>query len=193
MNDLVAHGAAALLMYLVLPIWILAGFVDYWCHRASHIEDSSGTPESALHLLQFGTIAVPVLLALFMEINALFFLIAALAIVIHHGVAFVDVRYANRTRTVTPLEQMVHSFLEIMPITAFLLLAALHWPQLLDFSEPRRHGSGFMLRLKPHPLQPWYVLAAIGTALMFNLLPYLEECLRCRRAARHRAISNMPH
>ena len=31
-----------ILMYFVLPIWLLAGFADWLCHRASHIESTTG-------------------------------------------------------------------------------------------------------------------------------------------------------
>lgn len=184
MSEFASHAAAVLLMFLVLPLWILAGFTDYWCHRASHIEENAGTPESLLHLLQFGSIAIPTILALFMEINALFFLIAALAIVFHHVVAFIDVRYANRTRPVTPFEQMVHSFLEIMPITAFLLLAVLYWLQFLDLLRLHLGAGSFVLQIKNHQLPLWYVLSAIGAAALCNLAPYLEELMRCRRQMR---------
>ena len=51
-------------MYVVLPLWLAAGFADYICHRASHIERTSGWKESMLHLVQFGEMAVPVLAAL---------------------------------------------------------------------------------------------------------------------------------
>ena len=49
----------AILMYVVLPLWLAAGFADYICHRASHIERTSGWKESVLHLVQFGEMAVP--------------------------------------------------------------------------------------------------------------------------------------
>ena len=58
-------------MYFVLPLWLAAGFADYLCHRAAHIERTSGAKESLLHLLQFGEMAVAVLAAMFLEINAL--------------------------------------------------------------------------------------------------------------------------
>ena len=35
-----------LLMYFVLPLWLAAGFADYLCHRAVHIEKTSGWRES---------------------------------------------------------------------------------------------------------------------------------------------------
>jgi hypothetical protein len=50
-------------MYFVLPVWLAAGFADYLCHRASHIELTS---ESLLHLLQFGEMALPILAAMFL-------------------------------------------------------------------------------------------------------------------------------
>lgn len=39
-----SHSAAAetLLLYFALPLWLLAGFADYLCHRASRIEVTSG-------------------------------------------------------------------------------------------------------------------------------------------------------
>jgi hypothetical protein len=121
--DLPVLPANLLMMFFVLPIWLLAGLTDYFCHRASQIEQTSGVPESLMHLLQFGLIAIPALMALTLQVNAAFFFLAAAAIIVHHIVAYLDVRYANSTRRVTAFEQMVHSFLEITPITAFLLLA----------------------------------------------------------------------
>ena len=56
-----------MLMYFVLPVWLAAGFADYLCHRASHIELTSGWRESLLHLLQFGEMALPILAAMFLE------------------------------------------------------------------------------------------------------------------------------
>jgi hypothetical protein len=37
------------LLYGVLPLWMLAGFGDWLCHRVEHIEHTAGTKESALH------------------------------------------------------------------------------------------------------------------------------------------------
>src|SRR5205823_4190777 len=65
------NAAQYALMYFVLPLWLAAGFVDYLCHRASHIETTSGPKESALHLLQFAEMALPTLASIFLEINAL--------------------------------------------------------------------------------------------------------------------------
>lgn len=171
-------AAAFLLMYVVMPVWILAGLADYACHRAARIENSSGTPESLLHLLQFGLVGVPVVLALFLEITAGFFLLAVTFLLLHHLTAYIDVRYANGTRAVAPLEQMVHSFLELVPLAALLLLAVPYWPQLLSlFSDQADYG----LRLKERPLPAAYVAGLLGATFLLNAVPYLEELTRTLR------------
>jgi hypothetical protein len=106
------------LMYLVVPVWLLAGLADYFCHRASHIEHTSGVAESLLHLLQFGEVGVPLLAALFLEINAAVLLVMLVGLVLHQATAMWDVRYANATRRVTPIEQHVHGVLEMVPAMA---------------------------------------------------------------------------
>jgi hypothetical protein len=40
-----------ILMYFVLPVWLVAGFADWLCHRATHIESTTGAKESLIHLL----------------------------------------------------------------------------------------------------------------------------------------------
>jgi hypothetical protein len=125
-----AHAAALLLLLVVIPVWIAAGTADYLCHRAAHIESTSGPRESLLHLLQLASVGAPLVAALFLDIDAGLLALMLLCILVHHLIAYVDIAYANNTRRVTPLEQMVHSFLEIAPITAFLLVGVLYWPQL---------------------------------------------------------------
>jgi hypothetical protein len=177
-----AQGATFLLAFFILPLWIAAGFADYLFHRATAIERTSGLRESALHLVQFGLVGLPVTLALFLAANAGFLLLALVCIILHHGVAIVDVVYANRTRAILPREQMVHSVLEIFPIAALALIAALHWPQAQALFGAGPEMARF--RPEPRPLALSYVIAALGGAFLFNLLPYLEELWRCVKAAR---------
>jgi hypothetical protein len=40
-----------LLLYFIMPVWFLAGFADYLCHRATDIAHTTGPKESLLHLL----------------------------------------------------------------------------------------------------------------------------------------------
>jgi hypothetical protein len=71
------------IMYFILPVWLDAGFADYLCHRRADIEHTSGYKESLLHLLQFGEMAVPILAAMFLEINALIILIMIVCFLLH--------------------------------------------------------------------------------------------------------------
>src|SRR5437879_13171630 len=112
-------------MYFVLPLWLVAGFADYLCHRASHIESTSGPKESLLHLLQLGEMAIPTLAAIFLEINALVIAIMILCLIAHEATAIWDVSYAYRTREVSPTEQHVHSFLELLPLIVLLIVFTL--------------------------------------------------------------------
>jgi hypothetical protein len=171
-----------LLMYFVLPVWLAAGFADYLCHRASHIESTSGWKESLLHLLQFSQMALPILAALFFEITSGIILLMIACLVLHQATAMWDVHYANGKREVKPIEQHVHSVLEMMPLTGLLLVIALHWQQfiaLFGFAPAR-----FDLTLKPEPLPLAYIATILGLTLLFEVLPYLEELLRSLRHSR---------
>ena len=170
-------AAYLVLGFIVLPLWIAAGLADYLCHRAARISQNAGTRESLLHLVQFSLVGIPVTLALFLNANAGFFILAAVFILLHHLVAYIDLRYADDTREIAPREQMVHSFLEILPITALLLLAVAEWPQALAAI-----GLGDeQARLRPQPrlISGTYAAAILAATLLFNCLPYLEELLRC--------------
>src|SRR5215212_233559 len=79
------HSAAAegIVLYFVLPLWLSAGIADYICHRASRIGLTSGYRESLLHLLMLAEVAIPLLAAIFFEINALIIAIMITGLVLH--------------------------------------------------------------------------------------------------------------
>jgi hypothetical protein len=171
----------AILMYAVMPLWLAAGFADYLCHRAAHIEKTSGWKESVLHLVQFAEMAGPVLAALFLKINSGVILIMMVFLVLHEATAIWDVRYASATREVSPTEQHVHAWLEMLPFTGLLLVIALHWP---DFTALFGYGSAdFSLTLKERTIPLIYVATMLALSALFEVLPYLEELAR---GLRHR-------
>lgn len=184
MTSFAASAATSLLAFVVLPVWIAAGLADYLCHRATSIETTSGARESVLHLIQFGLVGIPVAGALFLEINAGYFLVALVFLILHHAVAAVDLVYANPRRHIAPHEQMIHSFLEIMPLTAFILLSVLHWPQLLALFGKGPEAAVFAptVRILPVP----FVVSTLGCAAVFNFLPYVEELWRCLNVSKWR-------
>ena len=175
--------AQALLLYFILPLWLAAGFADYLCHRASDIAHTSGYRESLLHLLMFSEIAVPLLAALFFEINALVILLMIAGFIVHEATALWDVSYAIDKREVGPFEQHVHSFLELLPLMAMLIVIILHWPQFLALFGLGPEAPRFALVLKSEPV-PWgYVTVFLVTVALLELLPYTEELVRGLRAS----------
>jgi hypothetical protein len=176
-----ADVAVNVLMYFVLPLWLLAGFADYLCHRVAQIEKSTGAKESVIHLLMFAEMGVPVLAAIFLEINALIIAIMIVCFVLHEATAFWDVTYANDVRGISPFEQHVHSFLEMLPLLGLTVIVTLHWGQFLALFGLGSETARFAISPKPYPL-PWpYVASVLVAILLFDLLPYLEELFRTLR------------
>lgn len=180
-----SDAAQIVLMYFVLPVWLAAGFADYLCHRASCIATTSGWKESLLHLLQLGEMAIPTLAAIFLEINALIIAIMIVCLIAHEATAIWDVSYAYGRREVTPTEQHIHSFLEMLPLTGLLIVVTIHWGQFLALLGLGAEAADWTLRLKEPPL-PWlYVGVILALVALFDILPYLEELWRgLRRAPR---------
>ena len=176
--------SAVLLMYVVVPIWLAAGFADWLCHRASHIAVHGGFRESLIHLLMFAEVGVPLLAAIFLEVNAGTILLMIVAFFVHEATALWDVSYAVRHRRVSPLEQHVHSFLEMVPLMAILLVVSRHWPQAAALVGVSNEPARLVLEWKRPPLPGPYV-AVLLTAIVFaEAVPYLEETLRGWRARR---------
>jgi hypothetical protein len=170
-----------LLVYVVLPLWVVSGFLDYLCHRRSHIERANGARESLIHWLMVGEVALPLLMAVFCQINALVISIMLAALAAHEITGYLDLRLAMATRQVTIFEHQVHSALEILPLTAILLVMALHWPQASALFGFGAEAADFTLRLKP---PPWSrLLPPAAFFFVFILLPYAEETYRGWRNA----------
>jgi hypothetical protein len=174
----------ALLLYFIMPVWFLAGLADWLCHRATDIQHTTGAKESLIHLLIFAEIAVPLLACLFLEINAAIFLLMIVAFLAHEATALWDVSYAAPRRYVSPIEQHVHSFLEMIPLLAGVIVAVGHWGQLLALFGFGSEAAHFALRLKADPIPILYVVLVLAAALFLELLPYLEELWRGIRAGR---------
>lgn len=73
-----------------MPLWLGAGLADWYLHRRTRIEDTSGPRESAIHSLMFAETGVPVLLGLFCEANAGVLATAAGAVGVHSATAYSD-------------------------------------------------------------------------------------------------------
>lgn len=183
------EAAVSVLLYFILPLWLAAGFADYLCHRASNIETTSGYKESLLHLLMFLEVGVPLLAAIFFEINALVLAIMIAGFIAHQLTSLWDTSFADDKRRVTPVEQHVHSFLELLPLAGMLIVIILHWPHFLSLWGVGNETARFRVVMKPDPL-PWeYVTAFLAGVLLFEVLPYLEELVRGVRSRKRRRIA----
>jgi hypothetical protein len=171
-----------ILLYFILPVWLLAGCADWLCHRASHIETTTGAKESLLHLLMFAEIGLPLLAAIFLQINAGIIALMIVAFFIHEATALWDVSYAVTARNVTPIEQHVHSFLEMIPLMAILFVVTRHWDQFLALFGLSAEAPRFSLAWKEEPLPATYVISIMAATLLFEVIPYIEELVRGLRA-----------
>lgn len=176
------------LMYIVVPVWLIAGFADWLCHRAANIQAATGAKESLIHLLMFAEVGIPLCAAIFLRINAGLILLMLVAFFAHEATALWDVSYAVSARRVSPLEQHIHSFLEMMPLAALLLVVSRHWRQAIALFGFGEESARFELALKPEPLPPTYVAVLFGAIVLFELLPYVEELLRGLRANGYRVV-----
>lgn len=171
-----------ILMYLVFPLWVLAGLGDWACHRRTGIAYTSGLKENLLHLLMSAQIGLAMAAVALLEINAAVLLLVLLLFITHQLTVYWDLHYSTLLRDVGPFEQMVHSLLEILPLLSLALLAAMAWPQALALVGRGEALAQWSLQPKQEPLPPGYLLAALLALLAFNVLPLLQETWSCVRA-----------
>lgn len=174
-----------ILAWVVLPLWVIAGFLDYLCHRASHIEMATGARESAIHWLMLAEVGIPLTIAVFFRINALVLALMLVCLIAHEVTGYYDLKVAMATRKVTVFEHQVHSVLEVLPLAAILLVMALHWPQTLAlFGAGPEKAQWF---LGPKQLPRWGELVPpMAAFLALALAPYAEEFVRGLPARRSR-------
>ena len=166
-----------MLVRVVVPLWAVAGFLDYLCHRASHIERATGMDESLLHWLMLLEVALPLALAIFFRINALVLAVMVICLIAHEITGYYDLKLAMATRRVTAFEHQVHSALEILPLTAMLLIMALHWPQTQALFGMGPERADFSLG--PKQIPRWGEIAPpIAAFVVLAVIPYAEELWR---------------
>lgn len=179
-----AHPAALILLCVVFPLWVAAGFADWACHRATRIEATSGVRENILHWVMFAEVGVGVLAVVLLEVNAAVLLVVLGVFVVHELTVWIDLRYTVPRRRVTPLEQMVHSFQEVFPLLSLALLSVLAWDQALALAGSGTQPADLGLRWKREPLPAPVLLAGLAMVALLNALPLAQETWTCLRARR---------
>jgi len=182
-----ADSQMLILLWFILPVWLIAGFCDWLCHRATGIERTTGVKETLIHMLMFLEMGLPLLAALFLEVNALIIAFMIVMFFLHEMTALWDVSYAATARNITPLEQHIHSFLEMLPLMALLLIISRHWNEFLSLFGLSDVAASFDISLRADPLPVTYIVVIFSGIILLELLPYLEEYFRGRRYQKKRS------
>jgi hypothetical protein len=172
------------LLYGVLPLWVVPAVADWWMHRRTRIEHTSGTKESVVHAMMMTEAGIPVVMGLLARINPLVLSVMGSAAAAHGATALYDVTLATEKREVRPVEQHIHSFLEVLPLAGLAFTGCLHSDQVRATLRGGRGPNDWRLLPKDRPLSAPY-LAALGLVIGAGVvLPYAEELRRCIRAQR---------
>jgi hypothetical protein len=169
------------LLYVLIPLWYVPGIADWWWHRQTKIEETSGTHESMTHAIMMTSVGVPLLAALLFDINALVLTMMMTGYVVHEGVTYWDVNYAKSLREVPTIEQHTHSFLEMLPFMATSMAICLKPKQFGAIFGRGKEPARWRLEPKKPALTARYVFGVLAGVTAFVILPYAEEFIRCFR------------
>ena len=170
------------LLYVFLPLWGIAGFVDWCCHRATNIEVTSGLKESLMHSLMGIQMAIPIVLCLLFRVNVLILLVCIITWMAHEYVAHHDVKYAAPKREISIWEMHAHTYLGSLPLYMLCSIIVINWPQFLNLVNLNLAGNmGIELIETPHG-SPTYAPSYAIFMLLICVIPYLEENYRCLKA-----------
>ena len=170
-----------LILFGLLPLWGISGLIDWYCHRASHIETTSGIKESLIHSLMGIQLGIPIFFSLFFFVNVSVLLICFLAVLMHEFVAHWDVHYSASKREITIWEVHVHNYMSTIPLFLFMLLVVINWDMFKNMISFNWAGNMGFERIEiPHGGSKY-----LGAYLIFMgitcVLPYFEENIRCLR------------
>jgi hypothetical protein len=163
------------------PLWGISGFIDWCCHRATRIEETSGLRESLVHSLMGIQLGVPILLSLMYEINVLILLLCLVAFLLHEIVAHYDVHYATPRRTISIWEVHVHNYMATIPLYLLMLIAVLNWEVVLKLVSFDWSGGFSLTRLESPHGGSQYTRGYLIFMSLLCVIPYFEENLRCLR------------
>jgi len=153
--------------HVLYIVWLAAGAMDFCLHKASSIESTSGIAESRLHLAQIAILGLATVLWLGLRASTGLVAILLALVCLHAITGYWDTRVAYPKRAIRPLEQHVHSILDLAPWVA---TGAVYW------SLPDA-GVGSVLAFDPAPAATWAF--ALVPAMLLVVLPALVELRRC--------------
>jgi hypothetical protein len=179
-----------LILYGLLPLWGITGFIDWCCHRATSIERTSGLRESLIHSLMGIQLGIPILMCLMFRVNVLVLLICIAAFVLHELAAHHDVSYAAPRRHISIWEVHVHNYMATIPLYLLMLIAVLNWDVALQLASFDWAGGLRLERIEAPHGSPGYLRGYLMLMTVLCVFPYLEENIRCwRQWRRQRAAA----
>jgi hypothetical protein len=170
------------LMYIIMPVWSIAGFLDWLWHRQTKIETTSGVKESIMHLLMMAEAGAPILTGLFLEMNAGALALMGAGWLIHDLTVAWDVSYTASRRIIYPREQHTHGYMQTIPFDIVAVLACLHPEQSLALVGLGPEKPDFKLRFRKPPVPLKDFAAIVACMGLVSGLPHVEELWRCYRA-----------
>lgn len=169
-----------LLMYGVLPLWVLGGLAEGWCHRRTHFNTPARGRETLYHLTLLAQMGIGGLAALWLEINLATLVLLLGLFLLHEATRWLDMGHTRGTRELQDGERMAYSFLELLPLFIVLCLIALFGSQAGGWMD----ASAWQLRWKDDPLPPGYVLTLCTVIGLAHIVPRLEDAVRHWRSNR---------
>lgn len=158
-----------LLRHIAL-VWIAVWFLDWICHLRSRIETTSGLQESVHHVLQLGLVGVGVALAFILRPSLPLVFVLSVLWAMHEWLAWRALEISQGQRAILPVEHLLHSFKDILPLCAICLVAV-----LVGDEVPRAP----LKRDLPAAAMDGRLLATCLAFLAFVFIPYMEELARC--------------
>jgi hypothetical protein len=177
------HLLINLILFGLLPLWGVSGFIDWCCHRATHVERTSGVKESLIHSLMGVQLGIPILLCLLFRINVLVLLICIAMWLMHEIAAHWDVHYAAPRRTISIWEVHVHNYMATVPLYLLMLILVLNWGVARQLVSLNWAGQLTLTRLQVPQGGGGYLPAYLAFMTVLCVFPYLEENIRCLRYA----------
>ena len=180
--DLIGVLLRNLILYGLLPMWILAGYLDWWCHYKTDIEHNSGFRETVLHSLMGILVFIPLWLALVWRINVMVLLISCIVLIVHEIAAHQDIVYAKACRReISVWEHHAHAWLSTIPWFIFALMVVINWVTWKDLVHFNWEGQ-FGLQPKTEVLgHSTYNRDFFVLAFFLGYMPYTHEWIRCWR------------
>ena len=168
------------MLYVLLPLWGIAGMLDWWCHRNTEIEKTSGLHEAYVHCLMGVQIGIPVVLSLLFEVNVLIMLLCFASLIAHELVAHYDVHFTTGKREISIWEVHAHNYLATLPFFLLLLIIVRKWEVFLDTVTLNWSGGfGFEWRQEPLGSSGNYAMSYMVVMAIFVVFPYMQEWWRC--------------